>query len=116
MQSPPNPSLSPLFQFSLQSGKRKSVKAARKRFFRLDWGMWIRTKAGRFKHLWKKSPKRRYRLRQHVFTNAVQSHLLDKMATSYWRKPKHFVNDPYRTYHQREEMWTTRRKPIEWEL
>jgi large subunit ribosomal protein L35 len=45
---------------------------------------------------------RRYRLRQHVFCNAKQSKLLDKMVTDFWKKPKHWVDNPYEPYHKRE--------------
>lgn len=98
-----------LMKFSRQKGKRKSVKAVLKRFMRLDWGAWIRTKSGRHKKLWKKSSPQKRRLRQHVLTNSTQSWLLDSMVTSFWRRPKHYVNDPYRPYHSREEYLATRR-------
>lgn len=102
-------------KFSMRSGKRKTVKAVLKRFKRLDWGIWIRTRTARHKRLWKKSKYQKYKLRQHVFTNATQSWMLDKMVTSRWRKPKHYVDDPYRPYHDREDFLITRKKPIEWD-
>ncbi|XP_050357753.1 39S ribosomal protein L35, mitochondrial [Nymphalis io] len=98
-------------KFSLKSGKRKTVKAVVKRFFRLHWGGWIRTKIGRHKKLWKKSPPQKRRLRQHVFCNGTQNTLLDKMVTRYWKKPKYYVEDPYAPYHTREEFPYTRKKP-----
>ncbi|CAH4037037.1 39S ribosomal protein L35, mitochondrial [Pieris brassicae] len=98
-------------KFSLKRGKRKTVKAAVRRFFRLDWGGWIRTKVGRNKKIWKKSQPQRRRLRQHVFCNATQSTLLDKMVTKFWKKPKYYVDDPYAPYHTREEYHITRKKP-----
>ncbi|XP_063834824.1 large ribosomal subunit protein bL35m [Ostrinia nubilalis] len=100
-------------KFSLNKGKRKSSKSVIKRFFRLHWGGWIRTKVGRQKRLWKKSPAQKRRLRQHVFCNATQSTLLDKMVTKFWRKPKYYVDDPYAPYHTREEFVITRKKPIQ---
>lgn len=100
-----------VIKFSLQKGKRKSVKAVVKRFFRLHWGGWIRTKIGRHKKLWKKSPNQKRRLKQHVFCNATQNTLLDKMVTRYWKKPRYYVDDPYAPYHTREEFPVTRRKP-----
>lgn len=74
-------------------------------------GIWIRTFAGRHRSLWKKSQRRRYRLRQHVFCNATQSTMLDKMVTSYWKRPHYYVDDPYNPYHNREEFPFTRTKP-----
>lgn len=82
-----------------------------RRFYRLNWGGWIRTKCGRHKKLWKKSPPQKRRLRQHVICNATQSWLLDKMAGPYWRKPRYFVDDPYEPYHQREYFPLTAVKP-----
>ncbi|XP_068625673.1 large ribosomal subunit protein bL35m [Battus philenor] len=99
-------------KFSLKRGKRKTVKAAVRRFFRLHWGGWIRPKVGRHKKLWKKSPPQRRRLRQHVFCNSTQSTLLDKMVTKFWKRPKHYVEDPYAPYHTREEFFITRKKPV----
>ncbi|KAG8227883.1 hypothetical protein J437_LFUL007193 [Ladona fulva] len=106
-----SPSVRNVTKFSLKKGKRKTVKAVIRRFFRLDWGIWIRTKAGRGKHLWRKTPQRKRRLRQHVFCNATQSTLLDKMVTRYWKTPRHYVDDPYEPYHRREEFAITRTKP-----
>ncbi|XP_055631828.1 39S ribosomal protein L35, mitochondrial [Toxorhynchites rutilus septentrionalis] len=113
----PNQQLQPsrtVIKFSRQKGKRKTVKAVIKRFKRLDWGGWIRTKAGRHKHLWKKSAARKRRLRQHVFVNSQQATLLDKMVTKYWKRPKHYINDPYTPYHTREELRETRRNPLQY--
>ncbi|XP_058804628.1 large ribosomal subunit protein bL35m [Phymastichus coffea] len=98
-------------KFSLKKGKRKSVKTVLYRFYRLNWGIWIRTKAGRQKHLWKKSASRRRKLKQHVFTNSTQSWMLDKMVTAFWRRPKYWVDDPYEPYHKREEFPFTQKKP-----
>ncbi|XP_073963449.1 large ribosomal subunit protein bL35m-like [Choristoneura fumiferana] len=98
-------------KFSLKKGKRKTVKAVIRRFFRLHWGIWIRPMVGRSKKLWKKSPPQKRRLRQHVFTNATQTTLLDKMVTKCWKKPKYYVNDPYSPYHTREEFHVTRKHP-----
>ncbi|XP_066156336.1 large ribosomal subunit protein bL35m [Euwallacea fornicatus] len=111
MANPAINTLRTVTKFSMRTGKRKAVKAVIHRFYRLHWGGWIRRLAGCHKRLWKKSPNRRRRHRQHVFCNATQSRLLDKMVTNFWRKPKYYVNDPYEPYHTREEFWTTRIKP-----
>nr|CAD7423499.1 unnamed protein product [Timema monikensis] len=75
-------------------------------------GGWIRTRSGRHKRLWKKKENLRRRLRKHVFCNATQSWLLDKMVTKYWRQPRYYVDDPYEPYHTREEFLVTRKKPL----
>ncbi|KDR13530.1 39S ribosomal protein L35, mitochondrial [Zootermopsis nevadensis] len=106
------PQIRTVTKFSIRKGKRKTVKAAVKRFFRLSWGGWIRTRAGRFKHLWRKSAYQKYRYKQHVFCNATQCTLLDKMVTKYWKRRRYYVDDPYEPYHTREEYPITRKKPL----
>lgn len=101
-------------KFSMKTGKRKTVKAAIKRFKRLDWGIWIRTRTARHKRIWRKSGHQRRRAKQHVFTNATQSWLLDKMVTTFWRRPKNYVDDPYEPYQTRENYWVSRKKPYDW--
>ncbi|XP_076302154.1 large ribosomal subunit protein bL35m-like [Lasioglossum baleicum] len=101
-------------KYSLRKGKRKCVKPVVHRFFRLNWGIWIRTRAGRHSMLWKKCEKKKRELRQHVFCNATQSTTLDKMVTKFWRRPHYYVDDPYNPYHTREEFPITRKKPKEY--
>jgi len=97
-------------QFSYLNGKRKTVKAVIKRFFRLNWGIWIRPRAGRHKKLWKKNGARRKRARTHVFCNATQTYMLDKMVAKFWRKKTFYVDDPYESYHKRENFWITSKR------
>ncbi|XP_065364434.1 large ribosomal subunit protein bL35m [Calliphora vicina] len=99
-----------LTKFSLNKGKRKSVKAVIKRFRRLDWGGWVRTHTGRHKKLFKKSSALKRRLRQHIFTNSTQSWLLDQMVGKFWRRPKNWVDDPYAPYNKRDEFFATKSK------
>nr|SVE89640.1 EOG090X0J5E [Daphnia sinensis] len=98
-------------KWSLNKGKRKTVKAVVARFYRLGWGAWIRPMVGRNKHHWSKTAKRKIRAEKHVFCNSTQSTLLDKMVTKYWRKRRFYVDDLYEPYHQREEYSLTAVKP-----
>ncbi|KAK3094537.1 hypothetical protein FSP39_003000, partial [Pinctada imbricata] len=101
--------------YSRRSGEPKSVKAVTARFYRLDWGVWIRTRAGRASHLWRKSKGRKYRLRQHVFCTKTQSKLLDRMVTDHYKRKRNYVNDPYESYQVRNhfDKWFPRRsKPF----
>ncbi|GFR97390.1 39S ribosomal protein L35, mitochondrial [Elysia marginata] len=81
------------------------------RFYRLPWGAWIRTQGGRKKGLYKKVPRHRWQLQQHIFCNYHQNKLLDKLVTSKWKEPKYFVDSPYEPYHQRtNSYWQPNRK------
>lgn len=91
-----------LIKFDIQHGKRKELQAAKDRFFRLHWGGWIRARCGRHKKMHQKSSNRKRRLRQHVMLNATQSMLIDKMVSAKFRRPKHYINDPYEPYHTRD--------------
>lgn len=101
-------------KFSLKKGKRKTVKPVLKRFMRLEWGGWIRTRVGRHKKMWQKTGNLKRRLRQHVMVNSTQAWLLDKMVTPFWRRPRHYVDDPYRPYHTRDEFFATRKTPLKY--
>ncbi|KAA0711453.1 39S ribosomal protein L35, mitochondrial [Triplophysa tibetana] len=90
-----------LTYYSIKKGKRKSVKSVVQRFLRLHCGLWVRRKAGYKKKLWKKSPARKKRLREHVFCNKTQCKLLDKMTTSFWKRRNWYLNDPYQKYQER---------------
>nr|SVE84020.1 EOG090X0J5E [Daphnia pulex] len=98
-------------KWSLKKGKRKTVKAVVSRFYRLGWGAWIRPMVGHSKRHWSKTAKRKIRGEKHVFCNATQSTLLDKMVTKYWRKRRFYVDDIYESYHQREEYPSSAVKP-----
>ncbi|XP_062972772.1 large ribosomal subunit protein bL35m [Elgaria multicarinata webbii] len=93
-----------LIKYSLRKGKRKTVKAVVNRFLRLHCGLWLRRRAGYKKRLWKKSARRKKRLREQVFCNKTQSKLLDKMTSSFWKRRNWYVNDPFQKYHDRTNL------------
>jgi len=95
-------------KFSMMKGRRKTQKTAVKRFFRLDWGGWISAKPGRARHLWKQPIAKKNRLRRHIFRSATECRMLDKMVTKYWIKKKYFVDDPYESYHTRDNFRITK--------
>ncbi|KAG5339949.1 RM35 protein, partial [Acromyrmex charruanus] len=109
---PINVPIRTVIKFTMAKGKRQTVKTVLKRFYRLHWGIWIRTRTGRHNKLWTKSAARKKRLRRHVFCNATQSTLLDKMVSKYWKRRHYYVDDPYEPYHDREEFRNTRRNPL----
>ncbi|XP_074643794.1 large ribosomal subunit protein bL35m-like [Tubulanus polymorphus] len=86
---------------SIRNGKPKTVHAVVNRFYRLQSGNWIRPMTGRKKKLWKKFESTRVNLRNHVFTNAKQSHTHDKMVCHFWKKQRYFPDDIYERYQYR---------------
>lgn len=84
--------------------KDKTVRPVVRRFYRLDWGAWIRTRCGRGKKRFQKSAERKRRLDQHVFCNKQQNKLLDQLVTPYWRRKMFFVDDPYAPYQKRHHI------------
>lgn len=89
-------------KYSRWDGKRQPMKDVPLRFFRLRWGGWIRTKCAAHNRGPSKAGKNnKHRSRQHVMLNAHQSFQMDKMVTAFWRRPKHYINDPYEPYHTR---------------
>ncbi|KAI5709550.1 hypothetical protein M8J75_001185 [Diaphorina citri] len=100
-----------LIKYSFDKGMRLTHPEVPKRFFRLNWGMWIHTKCGRHKKMFKKTVKQKRRLRYHVMCNAKQCTLLDKMVNNTFKLKRYYVDDPYEPYHLREEFPYTRTKP-----
>ncbi|XP_072027153.1 uncharacterized protein [Amphiura filiformis] len=90
-----------IIRYSLGKGKKKTVKAVVSRFYRFNSGLWLRCRAGRSKGLWKKSLKRRKRLKPFVFCSGPQSKKLDLMVTAYWRRQKNIPDDPLAPFENR---------------
>ncbi|XKL63525.1 hypothetical protein PGB90_005889 [Kerria lacca] len=101
-----------IFLYNRVNGKRTSCAMIPKQFYRLNWGIWIRTKCGRDKTIHKKHTGRMRRLRKHVFCNAQQSRLLDRLSAPWFKKRHYFIDDPYEPYHTRDEFLYTRNKPL----
>ena len=91
-------------RYSRRRGLPKTVKATVHRFLRLDWGIYIRPKAGRHKKAWKKPDWIREMSKYHVFCNKSQSRMIDKMRTEKFKKPRHYIDDPYAPYQKRSGM------------
>ncbi|CAH8447890.1 unnamed protein product [Schistosoma turkestanicum] len=83
------------------------------RFKRLRWGAYIHARAGRAKHLYRRSESELNRRSEHILTNRATSFLMDNMLNRQWRKPKYYPNDIYEPYHKRTGVpWDYRlRKP-----
>ena len=97
----PITSVRTLVRYSQRHGKPKTVRAIVGRFLRLDWGIYIRTRAGRHKKKWKKPDWIIERGKHHVFCNKQQSRMFDKMVTSSWKRKRNLVEDPYERYQKR---------------
>lgn len=97
--------------YGLRDGEPESVQDVIDRFYRLENGLWIRPHAGRAKKLWTKSHRRIKRLRQHVFCNATQCRMLDKMVNIEYKTPKYYVGDPYTPYHRKSNLPDYRYRP-----
>ena len=95
----------------MEDGEPESRQDVVDRFFRLENGLWIRTRAGRRKKLWRKRQTRINRLRQHVFCNETQCQMLDKMVNIEYKTPKYYVDDPYTPYHRKSNLPDYRYRP-----
>ncbi|CAH8472193.1 unnamed protein product [Heterobilharzia americana] len=63
------------------------------RFKRLRWGAYIHARAGRDKHLYRRSAAEVSRRSEHILTSRATSFLLDNMLNKQWQKPKYYPND-----------------------
>jgi len=89
--------------YNFQEGKRESDPDALGRFYRLGWGGWIRTKAGRRKKLWRKPWDCRWWQRQHLLVDDRTAMNLERMITPEYKKRRFIVDDPYEPYHKRHD-------------
>lgn len=84
--------------------KRHGDPRAFDRFYRLNWGGWIRAVGGRGSGQWKKTGSWRWWTSQHVFCSERQSRQLEQMFEQKYRKKTFFVDDPYEVYEEREDI------------
>lgn len=81
--------------------KRHNEPRALERFYRLNWGGWIRARGGRSVKSWQKTGDRMWWTKQHILCNRTQSEQLEKMFEQKYRKKKYFVDDYYEDYEER---------------
>jgi len=84
--------------YSPKDGKRTSLKAVELRFKRLDWGMWIRTRAGRNKKHWKKCVSQLRKAEKHFFCVPYHIRRFDLAVKSDLKDVRHIPDDPYKVY------------------
>merc|ERR1712071_246082 len=67
-------------KWSLNKGKRKSVKAVTQRFYRLQWGAWIRPMVGNHKRHWSKTAKKKSEARSTSSATLPNRHFSTKWS------------------------------------
>lgn len=72
------------------------------RFYRLNWGGWIRARGGRGSRHWRRNGANEWWVKQHVLCNQTQSEMLERMFEKKYRKKTYFVDDPYEIYEERD--------------
>jgi hypothetical protein len=87
--------------YNFDQGLRETDPDAVRRFYRLHWGGWIRTKGGRRTKLWYKPGEDHWWMRQHIFLSDDQALAMERMITPEYKKERHFVDDIYKAYHKR---------------
>ena len=83
--------------------KRHTLPMAQDRFYRLNWGGWIRARGGRGTKMWAKTGERMWWTKQHVLCSARQTEQLEQMFEQKFRKKTFFVDDPYEDYEERND-------------
>ena len=83
--------------------KRHNEPRALERFYRLNWGGWIRARGGRGTKSWQKDGPRMWWTKQHILCSERQSEQLEKMFEQKYRKKTFFVDDPYEPYEERND-------------
>ena len=86
--------------YNPNDGRRESYPLAHERFKRLDWGMYIRPRAGRAKKHWKKPAENLWKLEQHIFCAPFHVRRLERMFAPEMKEPRFIPNDPYLKYNR----------------
>lgn len=86
--------------YDKRTGNRGFDLDAVKRFKRLDWGMYVRHRAGRFKKRWKKTESHKLKLEQTVFCKPYHIRRFDMMFNDELKRKRYFPDDPYEKYNQ----------------
>lgn len=84
--------------YDLHDGQRKNLPAVVARFKRLDWGAWVRPRAGREKKRWKKSSTQLVNCEKHVFCKPFHKRRFDRAVTMEIKDVRHIPDDPYKVY------------------
>lgn len=84
--------------------QRHSLPMATERFYRLNWGGWIRARGGRGVGWWRKDAQRMWWTKQHILCSKTQCEQLEKMFSQKYRKRTFFVDDPYEAYETRDDI------------
>lgn len=72
------------------------------RFYRLNWGGWIRARGGRGSRHWRRNGPDEWWVKQHILCSQTQSEMLERMFAKKYRKRTYFVDDPYEQYEERD--------------
>jgi len=85
------------------------------RFKRLDWGAWIRPRAGRYKKQWKSSANMLIEKEKHIFCAPGHKKRFDRCVSSEFKEERHFPDDPYKVYNNMSYQWysTIKRKNMQ---
>ncbi len=74
--------------YNPNTGRRDPFPLAHQRFKRLDWGIYIRPRAGRAKKHWQKSAATLWRIEQHIFCAPFHNRRLDRMFAPEVKEPR----------------------------
>lgn len=89
--------------YGYYTGRRHNDVRALDRFYRLNWGGWIRARGGRGTKSWQKQSHQMWWTKQHILCNRHQSEQLEQMFEQKYRKKTFFVDDPYEIYEERSD-------------
>jgi len=84
--------------------KRHTNPQCLHRFYRLNWGGWIRARGGRGTKSWQKSGEHMWWTKQHILCSDRQAEQLEKTFEKKYRKKTFFVDDPYEIYESRDNI------------
>uniref|UniRef100_A0A915L073 Large ribosomal subunit protein bL35m n=1 Tax=Romanomermis culicivorax TaxID=13658 RepID=A0A915L073_ROMCU len=95
-------------RFDPTDGRKIPCKDVLDRFKRLNCGLWIRGKPGRYKKRYMKDEPFLTESLKHETTKLNECQMMDKVMNRFWVRPKYYIEDPYEAYHVRHGLSTPR--------
>jgi len=86
--------------YDAKDGKRQILYSAVERYKRLDWGMYVGTKTGRYNKRWKKWDSTNWSKEQHMFMDRESNLVLERMFSHDIKLPRYIPDDPWQKYNE----------------
>ncbi|VDD93668.1 unnamed protein product [Enterobius vermicularis] len=95
-------------RFDPKEGRKRPCQDVLDRFKRLNSGMWIHARPGKYKKRYAKDENYLKTSLYYETCTKEECFILDRTMTPFWLRPHYYVDDPYEPYHVRHGLTSPR--------